>query len=137
MSHAFLSDAGSAEPGSRIDATAEQDAELATLFAEPIPRPVVPAFALAPGEARRFRTVAALAHNAIRTVEAGGRPMFVPMLALAARYVADGAERRIGQGYAVGIERPGSAKLQPFWLDVPGRQYDALGARPHGAAVTG
>ena len=108
---------------------------LAAFFAQPVGRPAVPAFTLQPGEERSFRTVAALWHDAIHPLDAGGRPMFVPLLALSAHYQSAGETRRIGQAFAVGVERADSAKLGPFWLDTPPRLYDTVAARAHGAAV--
>lgn len=108
---------------------------LATFFAQPIACPAIPAFAIAPGEERRFRTVAALAHDAIHAFDAAGRPMFVPLLALSAHYRSDGAARRVGQAFAIGVERSDSAKLGPFWLDTPPRLYNTVAARAHGGQV--
>lgn len=118
-----------------MSARERQGDDLAAFFAEPIGRPAVPAFALAPGEQRHFRTVAALSHDAISPLDAGGRPMFVPLLALSAHYQSAGEPHRIGRAFVVGLERVGSAKLGPFWLDTPPRLYDAVSARVHGSAV--
>lgn len=120
-----------------MSAHAGQDSDLASFYAEPTIRPATPPFALAPGEERRVRIVAALPHDVIRPLQAGGRPMFVPLLALAVRWRDGDAPRRAGQAYAVGIERVDSTKLAPFWLDTPPRQYDGVVARPHGAPVEG
>lgn len=111
-----------------------QNAELAEFYRDVAGRPATAAFALAPGEERRFRVIAALPHDAIHVIEAGGRPMFVPLLALAVHYRdgEGGGEARLGQSFALGIERPGSAKLAPLWLDGPARHYDNVAARPHG-----
>jgi hypothetical protein len=68
----------------------------------------------------------------MRTMVAAGRPMFVPVLAIDLRG-AGGLQ--VAQGFAVGVERVDSAKLAPFWLDVPDRAYAEVAARPHGAAL--
>lgn len=115
-----------------LSAHVGQDADLAGFVAEPIARPAVPAFSLAPGEARTLRVVAAAPREGLRTMTAGGRPMFVPVVAVNL-LAADGAQ--VAQAFAVGIERVDSAKLAPFWLDVPPRSYAEVAARPHGAAV--
>lgn len=115
-----------------MSAHGEQDAELAAFYAEAVLRPATPPFTLQPGEERRFRAITALAHSAVRAIEAGGRPMFVPLVALSVRYRDAAVERRTGQAYAVGVERVDSAKLAPFWLDVPAKSYDSIAARPHG-----
>jgi len=115
-----------------LGAHAGQDADLAAFLAEPMGRPVVPAFTLGAGEARTLRVVAAVPRDAMRTMVAAGRPMFVPVLAIDLRG-AGGLQ--VAQGFAVGVERVDSAKLAPFWLDVPDRAYAEVAARPHGAAL--
>lgn len=122
-----------------LSAHTGQDAELAAAFAAPAGRPANPPFALAPGEERRIRVVAALPRDGMRTMEAAGRPMFVPLLAVDVRYAADavGTPARTGQAYIVGIERVDSAKLAPFWLDGPLKMHDQIAARPQGPALTG
>jgi hypothetical protein len=117
------------------DAGPGQEGDVAALFAIPVGRPAVPPFALAPGETRRVRIVAALPRTSIRPLEAGGRPMFVPVVAINALYDAGGSEGQNGAAFAIGVERVDSAKLVPFWLDQPPRMYDALGVRPYAAAV--
>lgn len=120
-----------------FSAREERSDEIAAFFAAPIARPATPAFALQPGEERRFRIVTALPHESIHALDARGRPMFVPLVAVAARFRAEGEERRIGQTFVLGVERAEAAKLAPMWLDTPPRQYDNVAARPHGAVVRG
>ena len=112
-----------------------QDAELAAFYADASGRSATPMFALAPGEERRFRAVTALPHDAIQAIDAGGRPMFVPLLALSVRYRDGEGERRIGQAFAVGVTQGDGAKLAPLWLDGPSRSYDNVAARPTGEPV--
>ncbi|WP_144036157.1 superantigen-like protein SSL4 [Sphingomonas jeddahensis] len=109
----------SAQPG--------QDAAIAAMFAGPVPRPATPPFDLAPGEARKVRALATMPRDAITVLQAGGRPMFVPVVAIRAVH-AGGQTTSV---HALGIERPGQAKLGPFWLDQPMRMYDTIGVRPH------
>ncbi|SEJ81449.1 hypothetical protein SAMN05428950_103301 [Sphingomonas sp. OV641] len=104
-----------------------QDAAIAAMFAGPVPRPAAPPFDLAPGESRRVRTLVTMARESITVLQAGGRPMFVPVVAIRALH-AGGQTVSV---HALGIERPGQAKLGPFWLDQPGRMFDAVGVRPH------
>ena len=118
-----------------LSAHAGADTDLADLAAQPIGRPATPPFSLAPGEERRFRAVAALPHDAIRPMTAAGRPMFVPLVAVAVRYRDAAAERQVAQGFVVGIERVDSVKLAPLWLDVPPRSFDNVAARPHAGAI--
>ncbi len=116
-------------------ATPGQGGEVASLFAQPIGRPATPAFALAPGEERRVRLVVALARTEIRPLEAGGRALIVPVVAVNVLYETGGADGQTANAFAVGIERVDSAKLAPFWLDQPARMYEGLGVRPYGAAL--
>ncbi|WP_419809436.1 hypothetical protein [Sphingomonas sp.] len=106
--------------------------DLARIAAASIGRPVVPAFSLAPGEARRFRAVAALPNDAIVPLQAGGRPMFVPIVVAQLRWTDPAGDRAAARAWAVGVERPGADKLAPFWLDVAPRSYDDVAAREHG-----
>lgn len=114
-----------------------QAAQFADFYADATARPAIPPFALAPGEERRFRAVTALPHDAIHALEAAGRPMFVPLVAVAARYHDGDKARRVGRAFALGIERSGSAKLAPLWLDGPARSYEGVAARAYGEAVEG
>ncbi|WP_174287261.1 hypothetical protein [Sphingomonas bacterium] len=122
---------------SLLSAHARQDVDLTAAFAAPAGRPVTPPFTLAAGEERRVRIVAALPRESVRTMEAGGRPMFVPLLAIDVRYAAETAGRlaRTAQAFIVGVERADSAKLAPFWIDGPSRMYDRIAARTHGAVI--
>ena len=107
------------------------DRDVAALRGEPVARPAAPPFALGPGEARSLRVVAASPREALQVLTAGERPMFVPVVAIDVGH-ADG---RAGQAYAVGVERAGSSKLAPFWLDVPPKSYTDVAAREHGPAA--
>ncbi len=118
-----------------ITAHAGQDADLAAINAAPIVRPAVPPFALAPGESRSVRTVAATPREAIHSLMAGDRPMFVPIVAVNILYDSGDLPGQTAGAWAIGVERVDSAKLAPFWLDGPARMFDAIGARAHAAAV--
>jgi LPXTG-motif cell wall-anchored protein len=109
----------SAQPG--------QDAAIAAMFAAPVVRPATPPFDLAPGETKRVRALATMPRDSITVLQAGGRPMFVPVVAIRAVH-AGGQTVSV---HALGIERPGQAKLGPFWLDQPMRMFDTIGVRPH------
>ncbi|SFN69137.1 hypothetical protein [Sphingomonas sp. OK281] len=117
-----------------LTAHADQDIDLAAFNAAPVVRPSTPPFALAPGETRTIRTVTAIAREAIRTMTAANRPMFVPVVATNILYVTAGDEAQTARAWVVGIERVDSPKLAPFWLDAPARMYTTVAARPH--AVT-
>jgi hypothetical protein len=106
------------------------DADLAALTAASIGRPTTPPFALAPGETRTIKAIAAAPRDGIRTMTAANRPMFVPIVSVNVLY-PDG---QTTGAWAIGIERVDSAKLAPFWLDAPPKMYTNIGARPHAAA---
>ena len=119
-----------------LSASGGQDAEIATFAGEPIVRPAAPPFGLAPGEARRLRTVVALPRDAILPMAASGRPMFIPLVVLNAVYTAgEGRAGQAVQAFAVGVERVDSPKLAPFWLDGQPKMQDAVAARPHAVAL--
>jgi hypothetical protein len=103
--------------------------------AEAITRVATPAFALAPGEARSFRTVATAPLDAMPTMRAGGREMLVPLIVLNLQHRdAAGVEHRTSQAFVLGVERVDSAKLAPFWLDSL-RMIDQVAARASGATL--
>ncbi len=116
-----------------LTAHAGQDADLARFNAAPIARPATPPFALAPGESRTIRTVVAIARDAIQTMTAANRPMFVPVVATNILYATAGDDAQTARAWVVGIERVDSAKLAPFWLDAPARMFTTVAARPHAA----
>jgi len=116
-----------------LTAHADQDQDLAQFNAAPVVRPVAPPFALAPGETRTIRTVTAIAREAIRTMTAANRPMFVPVVATNILYVTANDEAQMARAWVVGVERVDSPKLAPFWLDAPARMYSTVAARPHAA----
>jgi hypothetical protein len=113
-----------------------QDEAIGARFAEPGVKPATPPFALPAGHERRLRVVTALPRAELEPLVAGGRPMFVPVVAADARYrwAGEGAGQAAAS-WIVGIARDGSDKLAPFWLDVPPRMHDGLAARPHTLAV--
>lgn len=119
-----------------LGARAGHDELLASHFAEPIARPVTARFALLPGEQRSVRAVAALPRDAMEPLVAGGRPMFVPVVAVNVLYGWEAEGRgQSAAAWVVGIAREGTDKLAPFWLDVQPRMHEELGAREHGLAV--
>ncbi len=116
-----------------LTAHAGQDSDLAQFNAAPITRPVAPPFALAPGETRTIRAIVAIARDAIQTMTAANRPMFVPVVAINIVYRTANDEAQIARAWVVGIERTDSAKLAPFWLDGPAKMFTSVAARPHAA----
>lgn len=118
-----------------LTAHAGQDADLASVNAGPVVRPATTPFALAPGETRVVRTVSATAREAIHSMTAANRPMFVPIVAVNILYASGEIAGQTARAWAIGIERVDSAKLAPFWLDAPARMYDGIAARPHAVAI--
>ena len=118
-----------------LTAHAAQDADLASVNAGPVVRPATTPFALAPGETRVVRTVSATAREAIHSMTAANRPMFVPIVAVNILYASGEITGQTARAWAIGIERVDSAKLAPFWLDAPARMYDGIAARPHAVAI--
>lgn len=122
-----------------LSARIGQESELATLFAETAETPVVAPFALAAGEERAIDLLVTATRAQLNVLSAAGRPMFVPVAAVNVRYVSSGGSGGVhGQtaaGFAIGVEREGTTKLTPFWLDTPGRMHDRLAARPHALSL--
>ena len=117
-----------------ITAHAGQSDEIDAVNADPIARPVLPAFTLAAGESRTFRTVAATPLDALPTMRAGGREMLVPLVVVNLQHRDPaGIECRTSQSFVLGVERVDSSKLAPFWLDSV-RMIDQVAARASGAA---
>ncbi len=116
-----------------LTAHADQDQDLAQFNAAPVVRPIAPPFVLSPGETRTIRTVTAIAREAIRTMTAANRPMFVPVVAANILYATAGDDAQTARAWVVGIERTDSAKLAPFWLDGPAKMFTTVAAKPHAA----
>jgi len=114
-----------------LSAHRDGDRDLAAFLSQPIGRPVTPPFTLAAGEERRVRLIAPLARGGIQPMEAGGRPIFVPIVATTCRFVCKGDEFHAARAFAIGVERTDSAKLAPIWLDTQPRMFDTVAARPH------
>lgn len=118
-----------------LSAHAGQDADLTAVNAGQVPRPATAPFTLAAGESRTIRTVSAMSREAIHSMTAADRPMFVPIVAVNIRYASGAIAGQTARAWAIGVERVDSAKLAPFWLDIPARMYDGIAARPHAPAI--
>ena len=115
---------------------AGQDEELGALFGTEQDRPVLPPFALAPGEERVCRTTLVLPRAEIEPIPIKGRPMFVPVVAADVRYLRpDGGRGQTAAAFVIRAARPGSETLAPLWLDVGSKMRDDVEARPHGLAI--
>lgn len=111
------------------------DEQLRTLFAHPVERPIVPPFALAPGEERVLRAMVMLPKDGVSVVSVKGRPMFVPIVAINAVYRWSGGEGQAAVSRVIGIDRGEGERMRPFWLDVAPRMHDRVNARAHAVAV--
>lgn len=119
-----------------LPAYADLDSELVELWAGGVTRPVVAPFALAPGEEREVRHTLSLPRAAIEPLMTGGRPMFVPVVAVSAVYDrGDSEEGQAGRAWILGVAREGADRLAPLWLDEPPRNRDDMAARLHAARV--
>lgn len=119
-----------------LPAHADQAAELRQLWAGPVTRPLVLPFDLMPGEERHIRHALAFPRDAIVPIDANGRPMFVPVIAVSLLYDrGTGEEGQVGRAWVLGVVRGDRDKLAPLWLDEPPRTRDDVAARPHTASV--
>lgn len=118
-----------------LAAGAGQEAQLAAILNARPDRPFTPPFALDPGADAAFRATVALARDKLTALDVGGRPAFVPILALIADYRWEGGQSGMGAAYLLGVERPGIARLAPFPLDRPPEMLAPIGIRQHGEVV--
>lgn len=118
-----------------LPARSGQDDGVGALFARPLARSAVPAFALAAGEERRVRVVSALPLAGVEPLVAGGRAMLVPIVAINSFYRwGEVGAGQTAAAFVVGVAREGQAKLAPFWLDSP-RMHEGLVARSHALSI--
>jgi len=121
-----------------LGASRTQDAEIVALYDDTIDLPVAPPFVLAPGEVRVIDGFATRPRDRLEGIEVRGRPMFVPIVAVRARYAYDADSAGLATtSYVVGIERTGGARMAPIWLDQPPRMRSDVGARPYVAGKAG
>jgi hypothetical protein len=122
-----------------LSAGPQQDAQIAALFGMPIAQPNITPFDLPPGITVDLGGMAMHPKDSLEVMQAGGRTLFVPVLAVNVTYAWDvDGERGSGQtarSYVIGIDRGGDAKLQPFRLDAAARMYDKVGALAYTAVA--
>ena len=105
-----------------------QDQEVGAFFAKPA------------GEGDRIDSIPPLQRISLRTqvvaprenvqvLDAGGRQVFVPLIAFNALYNWNGREGQTSVGYLLGRETSGD-KMAPFRIDLGPRQFRNVGARP-------
>jgi hypothetical protein len=110
-----------------INAGATQDEELAAFFARPagVENPIDVIHALT---RTSFTTQVVTPREHITIFEAGGREVFVPLLALNAFYRRGSAHAQTSVSYLLGRET-NSGKMAPFRLDQGARIFRGLGTR--------
>ena len=104
-----------------------QDQEIANFFANPVAQGER-IEAIQPLKRLTFTTQVVTPRTAIRTIEAGGRQVFVPLLAFNVLYTAGSSAAQTSVSYLVGREGQGD-KLSPFRLDLGPRIFRGLAAR--------
>jgi hypothetical protein len=110
-----------------INAGNDQEKELATFFAQGA-GPGERIDSIEPLKGLTFPTQIAVPNSQIRVLEAGGRHVFVPLLAINAHYEWAGKTGQTAVSYMVGREGK-SDKLAPFRLDLGARIFRGLGVR--------
>lgn len=115
-----------------LSASVQQDAQLRAIFARPVEKPVVAPFDLPPGADMEVTGMALAPLGSMNALTMEGRPYFVPVLAMQARYSLEGVddERQATAAFMIGIER-GGAKMAPFALDGGPRMFKDVGQRRH------
>jgi hypothetical protein len=110
-----------------INAGPDQEQELAAFFARPA-GPGNRIDAIQPLTPMKFSPQLVIGRDQVQPIELGGRPTFVPLLALNAIYGRGSSEGQTSAAYLIG--RDGNAgKLAPFRLDLGARVFRTLGAR--------
>lgn len=106
-------------------------AELDQLFAQPPGQLQLPPFDLMASAQGDLAGQSIAPREALATINAGERRMFVPMLAVRALYTdRRGKQQGIVAAFLVGAERDGQDRLAPLALDRGSRAYERLAARP-------
>ena len=123
---------------SLLNASAQQDARLRTIFETPIEKPAIAPFALDPAAEAAFSAMAMLPLQTIEPIMLSDRPMFAPLVAINAVY--DWGEGAIGQAAVamlLGIDKSSeggeaeAGKMAPIWLDRGPRMFTGIAQRPY------
>ena len=105
--------------------------DLAALFASADGTPMYPPFDLSGSAAIDLAGEGIVARDALATITAGERRMFVPVLAVRARFLdTRGSPQAVTAAFMIGVEQDGQARLAPLPLDRGSRMSDRLVARP-------
>lgn len=114
-----------------VTAGDHHDTDLARIFAAPVARPVVAPFDLAAGETRTVRALVMLPREAINVVSVKGRPMFVPIVAINARYADRQGDAQATRAHVVGLDRGPGQKMRPIWLGADPRMHTDVAQSAH------
>src|SRR6185369_6109130 len=105
-----------------------QDEDIGQFFARPIGQgeriPTIP-----PLQRVALRPQVTVSRDQLRILEAGGRQVFVPLMAFNTLYRWGGGEGQTSVAYLLGRETKGE-KLAPFRVDLGVRLFPKVGARP-------
>jgi hypothetical protein len=111
-----------------VNAGPTQDQELAAFFARP-PGPGNRIELIHPLTRTAFTTQVVTARDHISVLEAGGRALFVPLLAFNAFYRRGSGDAQTSVAYLLGRDSSGGGKMAPFRIDQGARVFRGLGAR--------
>lgn len=119
-----------------LSASPRQDAALADFHAGSQLAPSTAPFDLEAGVGGRLPVQLVLPREALHVVDVGGRPMFVPIVAIDLRWRAGLSIRRYAASFMLGGAGQGG-KLAPIWLDrgQPRGPFAASRYRPAAAAA--
>ncbi|MES2002770.1 MAG: hypothetical protein V4444_10745 [Pseudomonadota bacterium] len=118
---------------SYFNASETQEPEIEHFFANPVGAGGR-ATSLAPLKRMTIKTKVVTPRAQVREYEAGGRKVFVPLIAFNALYRWSSGEGQTSVSYVVGRTTDGE-RLAPFRLDQAGREFRTLGERPLPVAI--
>ena len=118
---------------STFNAGPTQDQEIEAFFASPVGEGERIA-AIPPLKSFNLRTQVSVARSQVRVLEAGGRHVFVPLMAFNAVYRWGGGEGQTSEAFLLGRDTQGE-KMAPFRLDLGARVFRGVGKRPLPAGV--
>ena len=116
--------------GRLFTAHVAQDQEIATFFQNPVTEGDRMT-AIAPLGRISLKSVARLPLDQVHRFEAGGRKMFVPMIAFNILYRFGSADGQASASFLVGRGNDEDEKLAPFRIDLGPRIFRGLASRPH------
>ena len=112
---------------STFNASPTQDDELRAFFSNPVAEGERIA-TIPPLKSFNLRTQVSMPRNQIRVLEAGGRHVFVPLIAFNAVYRWGAGEGQTSAAYLLGRDTKGE-KMAPFRLDLGARVFRGVGQR--------